>query len=395
MGGGQPNDKIQSMPAPIRPTHLEINLSQLRRNLAAIRAYVHPAKVLVMLKANAYGHGLMGVAPYIAPYVDYLGVAILEEALQLREMGLQKPILIAGGSLPGQIPAYLDYDLTLTISSPLILAAAEQAAQQAGKRLKVHFKIDTGMERAGQRWYEAEALLEQSLSCSHLVIEGIYTHFANSETIETPGMILLPNYSYASQQLERFHEVLRFYEKRSLPLPPLRHAANSAAILNLPESHFDMVRPGIIFYGIYPDDEARRVIEIAPALTWKSQVVYSKITQAGSPASYGSLWASDHAVYTVTIPCGYADGYFRRMSNQPKIIVNGKKYPQVGQICMDQVIVNLEAETAEVGDEVILLGQAASGEAIQPQDLAAWAGTGRYEVLTNISARVPRVFVEK
>ncbi|MEI7844866.1 MAG: alanine racemase [Chloroflexota bacterium] len=378
---------------PLRPTHVVINLSQLRRNAEAIRARVSPAKVLVMLKANAYGHGVDGVAPYIEPFVDAIGVAVLDEGIHLRQIGITKPILVAGGTLPAHIPYFLEHDLTLTVSSPEVLEAAEAASQAAGKRLKVHLKIDTGMERAGIRWYEAEPFLEQSLRCQQLEIEGIYTHFANSETLETPDMEHKYGYSYASTQLRRFNEVLSFYSKRGLPMPPLRHAANSAAILNLPESYFDMVRPGVMFYGVYPDDEALRSVQIAPALTWKSQVVYSKLTLPGNPVSYSSLWVSDHPIHTVTIPCGYADGYFRRMTNQPKVIVNGKKYQQVGRICMDQCMVNLEGDQAGLGDEVILLGQSALGdECIRAEDLAAWAGTNPYEVMTNISARVPRVF---
>lgn len=380
------------MKTPLRPTHLVVNLSQLRRNAQAIRARVHPARVLVMLKANAYGHGVDGVAPYIEPYVDYIGAAILDEGIHLRELGITKPILVAGGTLPEHVPYFLKHDLTLTVSHPAVLEAAESAAQAARKPLRVHLKIDTGMERAGVRWYEAESFLEQSLRCPHLDIEGIYTHFANSETIETPGIEKQASFSYPSDQLARFQEVLSFYEKRSLPRPRLVHAANSAAILNLPESYFDMVRPGILFYGIYPDPEARRTVEVAPAATWKSQVVYSKIAQPGHPVSYGSLWASDHPVRIVTVPCGYGDGYFRRMTNQPKVIVNGKKYQQVGRICMDQFMVNLEADDAELGSEVILLGKAASGEQISAEDLAAWAGTNSYEVMTNIAARVPRLF---
>ncbi len=385
----------------LRPTHVVINLSQLRRNAQAIRAKVSPAKVLVMLKANAYGHGVDGVAPFIEPFVDAIGVAFLDEGIHLRELGITKPILVAGGALPEHIPYYLEHDLTLTVSSLAVLEAAEATSrsrveampQAAGKRLKVHLKIDTGMERAGVRWYEAEAFLEQSLRCRHLEIEGIYTHFANSETLETADMERKSGFSYASAQLQRFNEVLAFYGKRSLPTPPLRHAANSAAILNLPESYFDMVRPGVMFYGVYPDDEVLRSVQIAPALTWKSQVVYSKLTLPGNPVSYSSLWVSDHPVTTVTIPCGYADGYFRRMTNQPKMIINGKKYQQVGRICMDQCMANLEADDARLGDEVILLGQAASGvESIRAEDLAGWAGTNPYEVMTNISARVPRVY---
>ena len=379
---------------PLRPTHAVVNLSQLRRNVEAIRARVFPSKVLVMLKANAYGHGIDGVAPYIEPFVDAIGVAILDEGIHLREIGIAKPILVAGGTLPAHVPYYLEHNLTLTVSSPEVLEAAEAASLAAGKRLKVHLKIDTGMERAGVRWYEAEPFLEQSLRCSHIEVEGIYTHFANSETLEASDMQRKSGFSYASVQLERFNEVLRFYERRGLPYPPLRHAANSAAILNLPESFFDMVRPGVIFYGVYPDDEALRTVQIAPALTWKSQVVYSKLTLPGNPVSYGSLWVSNHPVHTVTIPCGYADGYFRRMTNQPQALVNGKRYQQVGRICMDQCMLNLEADEARVGDEVILLGtSAAGGESIRAEELAVWAGTNSYEVMTNISARVPRVFV--
>lgn len=381
------------MTLPLRPTHLVVNLTQIRRNLEAIRAKVAPSKVLAMLKANAYGHGLEGVARYLEPFVDYIGVAILDEGIRLREIGIKKPILVAGGTLPEHIPYYLEHDLTLTIGSLDILEAAEAASRAAGKRLKTHLKIDTGMERTSVRWYEAEAFLEQSLRCPHLEIEGIYTHFANSETLETPGMEKKWGFSYPSKQLERFNEVLQFYEKRGLLHPPLRHAANSAAVLNLPESYFDMVRPGVILYGVYPDDDSPRSMEIAPALTWKSQVVYVKQTLAGNPVSYSSLWVSDHPVNIATVPCGYADGYFRRMTNKPQVILNGKKYPQVGRICMDQFMLNLEADEARVGDEVILLGKSASGEVLRAEDLAEWAGTNPYEVMVNIGARVPRVFV--
>ena len=381
------------MKSPLRPTHVVINLSQLRRNVEAIRAKVFPAKVLVMLKANAYGHGIDGVAPFIEPFVDAIGVAVLDEGIHLRELGINKPVLVAGGTLPEQVPYYLQHDLSLTISAPEVLQAAEAAGLAAGKRIRAHLKIDTGMERAGVRWYEAGSLIEQSLRCSHVEIEGIYTHFANSESLEEPGMARRTGFSYASTQLERFSEVLAYYEKHNLPIPPLRHTANSAAILNLPESYFDMVRPGVMFYGVYPDDEALRSVPIAPAMTWKSQVVYSKLTLPGNPVSYGSLWVSDHPVTTATIPCGYADGYFRRMTNQARMIINGRKYPQVGRICMDQCMVNLEDDSARLGDEVILLGQSVpGGESIRAEDLASWAGTNSYEVMTNISARVPRIF---
>jgi len=361
-----------------RPTYLEVNLSQLKTNLDAIRAHVAPAQVMPMIKANAYGHGVDGVAPFIEPFVDALGVALVEEGVYLRKLGIKKPILVAGGTLIEQLPAFFEHNLTLTASSPELLSAADKLAESTGKRLRVHLKIDTGMERVGVRDYEAEPFLIQLTACNHLEIEGIYTHLANSE---------LADRNYSLLQLERFQEVLRFYERRSLPTP-LRHVCNSGGILNLPEAHFDMVRPGVLFYGVYPGPEVNRVVEVKPALTWRSRVAYSKVTQPGRPVSYGSLWQAESPARIVTIPCGYADGYFRRMTNQAKVIVNGKKYPQVGRICMDQFMVNLGDDNAQVGDEVILLG-----DGITAEDLAEWTGTNEYEVMTNISARVPRVFV--
>ena len=363
----------------MRPTYLEVNLPQLLKNIESIRAYVTPSKVMAMVKANAYGHGIEGVVPFIEPYVDYFGVALLEEAIQLRELEIKKPILVAGGILAEQIPAFIEHQLTLTASSPEILALADDAAKSAKKKLVAHLKIDTGMERVGVHYYDAEPFLEGSLKFKNVEIEGIYTHFANSEE---------PDLKHARQQLERFEEVLRFYEKRSLPTP-IRHIANSGAILQFSESYLDLVRPGLILYGVYPLGVPHSV-EIAPAITWRSRVAYSKITRPGHPVSYGSLWQAEAETRIVTIPCGYADGYFRRMTNQAQVIINGKKYPQVGRICMDQFMVNVGDDVVQVGDKVLLLG-----EGIAASDLAEWTGTNEYEVLTNISARVPRLYVKE
>jgi alanine racemase len=371
-------------PEILRPTFAEINLDRLKENVLAIREGVKPARVLVMVKANAYGHGVSGVAPFIEPYVDYFGVALLEEGINLRKLGIMKPVLVAGGTLPEQIPFFLKYDLTLTASSSRLLDAAETAASESHHPLKVHLKIDTGMERVGVHYYEAEPFLERSLTLRNVQIEGIYTHFANSEG---------PDLQDARGQLDRFNEVLGFYERKGLPTPPIRHAANSAAVCNLPESYLDMVRPGIMFYGIYPDANANRDIQVRPALTLKSRVSYSKITLADHPVSYSSLWKSDRSVRIITIPCGYADGYFRRMTNKSQVIVKGRKYQQVGRICMDQFMVNMQDQDVNVGDEVLLLGESETGEKITAEDLAEWAGTNAYEVMTNFNDRIPRLFI--
>ena len=367
------------MPSQIRPVYLEVNLSQLRRNIEAIRAHVSGAKIMPMIKANAYGHGVDGVAPFIEPYVDYFGVAIVEEGIHLRELGIKKPILIAGGTLPEQVPYFAQYDLTLSGSSPELLDVAEEVSQRTGKRIKTHLKIDTGMERVGVREYEAEALIQKTMACSHLDVEGIYTHFANSEVADRV---------HSKLQLERFQEVLELFNKLSIPVPSIKHASNSGGILMLPEAHFDMVRPGILFYGIYPGAEMDRVVDVRPAVTWHAKVSYSKRTQPGRAVSYGSLWQPEVETRIVTIPCGYADGYFRRMTNHAQVLINQKKYPQVGRICMDQFMVDVGNDEINVGDDVILLG-----EGIAAEDLAEWIGTNEYEVLTNISTRVPRVYV--
>ena len=389
----------------MRPTYLEVNLSQLKQNLENIREHVAPAKVLVVLKANAYGHGVDGVAPFIAPFADYIGVALVEEGIHLRKLGIATPILVMGGTFPEQLPDFFEYDLTLAASSLDLLTAAEQLAESTHRLLKVHLKIDTGMERIGVREYEAEPLIAKSLACSHLDMEGIFTHFANSEShviassssakqsptaeeIASAGEHRLAMTS-ANTQLERFEDVLSIYEKRSAPHPRIRHTANSGATLLIPESHYDMVRPGVLFYGVYPGRDIEKTIDVRPALTWKSKVVYSKITQPGRGVSYGSLWQAEAPTRIVTVPCGYADGYFRRMTNHAQVLINGKKYPQVGRICMDQFMVNAGDDDVKVGDDVILFGNGITAE-----DLADWMGTNEYEVMTNISARVPRVYIE-
>jgi alanine racemase len=363
----------------MRPTYVEVNLSQLKRNLEAIRAHVAPAKVLAVVKANAYGHGVDGVAPFLAPHADYLGVALVEEGIHLRTLGIDTPILVMGGVFPEQLPDFFKYDLTLTASSQELLSAAEDLAKINQRHIRAHLKIDTGMERTGVRDTLAVPFLEQSLTCEHVEIEGIYTHLANSE---------MPDGMHSRLQLERFQEVLSFYDKLGVSRPALRHMCNSGGILQLPEGYFDMVRPGILIYGVYPGEEVERSLKVEPALTWRSQVVYSKITPPGRPVSYGSLWEPESPTRVVTVPCGYGDGYFRRMTNLPMVVIKGKKYPQVGRICMDQFMANVGDDDIRVGDPVVLLG-----EGITLEDLGEWAGTNNYEPLTNISARVPRRYV--
>ena len=367
---------------PVRPTHVEVDLSCLAGNLAAIRLRVGDAKVMTILKANAYGHGLVPVARHMVRCgADCLGVAFLEEGILLRREGITAPVLVLGGIAGEQIPLFLQHDLTLTAPSVEKLRLIDETAASMGMRARVHLKVDTGMERIGIHYYSAAALLEASLACRHVVVEGIYSHFANADAEDL---------AHAKLQLERFMEVLSFYEKRSLPMP-LRHIANSAGILQMPESHLDLVRPGILLYGVYPSGECQQTVAVRPALTWRSRVAYFKVVQPGHPVSYGSTWQSEKPVRVVTIPVGYGDGYFRALSNRSEVIIRGVRSPVVGRVCMDQMMVNLDQGTAYNGDEVILLGES-GGQVISAAELAGWAGTIPYEVLTNINTRVPRLY---
>jgi alanine racemase len=336
---------------------------------------------MAILKANAYGHGLEAVARCLAPQADAFGVALVEEGIALRRLGIGNPVLVMGGIWTRQIPLFLDHRLTFTVPSIARLRDVEEAAAARGARAKVHLKIDTGMERIGVHHYSADGLLAAAAQSPHVEVEGIYTHFANADAEDL---------AHARLQLDRFQEVLRFYERRSLPLP-VRHVANSAALLRMPEARLDLVRAGILLYGVYPFPGAPRVVEVKPALSWRSRVVYFKVVEAGSPVSYGSTWRSDHRVRLVTVPVGYGDGYFRSMSNHAEVVLRGERRAVVGRICMDQIMANIEWGEAWNGDEVVLIGE--QGEArVTVEELAEWAGTIPYEILTAINARVPRIY---
>lgn len=369
---------------PTRPTRAEVDLGRLTSNYYAIQQYVGSAKVMAVIKANAYGHGLIPVAKHLETLeVPYFGVAFPEEGVELRQAGITTPILVLGGIPDSQVALLIHYDLTATASSVEKLQRLEAAAQAAGKQAIVHLKIDTGMGRIGVHYETAHTLLEAALACQHCLIEGIFTHFANADTADL---------THAKEQLAHFCEVLSFYEQRGLPPPPLRHICNSGGILQMPYAHMDMVRAGILLFGVYPSAEVQQTIAVQPALTWKSEVVYFKVLRPQHPVGYGSTWRSEEMTRLVTVPVGYGDGYFRALSNKGEVILRGKKYPIVGRICMDQFMVDIGWDSAYNGDEVILIG-AADGQEITFEAVAEQAQTIPYEVLTNIGARVPRVYV--
>ncbi len=378
------NHPVISIDEIVRPTRVEVDLKILAENFTAVKKHVKNSKVMPILKANAYGHGLVRIAQlYEKLQADYLGVAVVEEGILLREMGIKIPILVLGGVWGNQIPLFLKHNLTITASSIDKLNQIDDIAEQTKIKANVHLKIDTGMERLGVHYYNAEKFLEAAYKCKNIFVEGIYSHFANSESSDL---------TYTHLQLNRFNEVISYFEKQSID-PPIRHISNSGAVLQLPEANFDMVRPGIMLYGVYPRKEIQKTIEVKRALTWKSLVVYFKVIKPEHPAGYGLTWRTNHNVRAVTIPVGYGDGYFRSMFQKAEVLLRGKRYPVVGSISMDQIIVNIEQDSAYNGDEVILLGSDGTNT-ISCEELAEWAGTIPYEILTNINTRVPRIYLE-
>jgi alanine racemase len=368
----------------VRPTRVEINLKLLGENYRKVKEYVSPVKIMPILKANAYGHGLVRIAQFYQEMnVDYLGVAVVEEGILLRQYGIHVPILVLGGVWGNQIPLFLKNNLTITASSIDKIKQIEETAEQLKIKARVHLKIDTGMERLGVHYYNAEKFLTEVYKCKHVIVEGIYSHFADSDS---------PDLTHTKLQLERFMNVLSFFGKHAVPTP-IRHISNSGAILQFPEANLDMVRPGILLYGVYPSAEIKKTIIVKPTLTWKSLVVYFKVITPNHPVGYGLTWQTDHNVRAVTIPVGYGDGYFRSMSGKAKVIIRGKRYPVIGTVSMDQLIVNIEQDSAYNGDEVILLGSDGKTQ-ITCEELAEWAGTIPYEILTNINTRVPRIYIE-
>ncbi|MBN1961369.1 MAG: alanine racemase [Deltaproteobacteria bacterium] len=369
-----------------RPTALEVDLAKLTANYHAVQKHTGVA-VMPILKANAYGHGLIEVGRHFDLLgASYLGVAYLEEGISLRRANIQAPILVLGGIVGNQIPHFIEYNLTLTASSVDKLQAISECAAHMKQTARVHLKIDTGMERIGVHWYSAEKLISAARDCKNVLVEGIFSHFANSDA---PATTL----THAQLQLERFNEVLHFYDKHSLKRP-LVHMANSGAVLQLPESYFDMVRPGLLLYGAYPADHIARTIKVSSALRWKTQVVFFKVVLPNNPVSYGSLWRPKTQTRVVTLPVGYGDGYMRAMTGKAEVLINGKRYPVVGRICMDQVMVDIGNDSAYNGDEVVLLGSDGK-QLISIEEMATWAQTIAHEILTSINTRVPRLYFNR
>lgn len=374
-----------------RPVWAEIDLAAIAHNIRELRRATDPkAKLMAVVKANAYGHGAVQVSQVVLRHgADYLGVAILEEARQLREAGIDAPILILGYTPSEQAADLVNLDITQTIYDYNTAAAISQAAVTQGKMAKVHIKVDTGMGRIG--FASADTRTPQEIlniaGLPGLEIEGMFTHFAVAE---------IPNKDYTYWQYKQFMDLDSRLQQLGLHVP-VKHSANSAAILELPDIHLDMVRAGISVYGLDPSHKVNREnINLRPALSLKTRIAHVKTVPAGVSISYGRTFTTARESVIATIPVGYADGYTRLLSNKTCVLAQGRRVPQIGNICMDQFMIDGTdlAETVKPGDEVVLIGRQKEQE-ITVDELAGLIGTINYEIICMISDRVPRVYINE
>lgn len=361
-----------------RPTRVNIDLDAISHNYQQLSSHTD-TPVMAVLKANAYGHGIGVVAQHLSREgASHFGVALLEEALLIRALGIKTPVLVFGGVASEQIPDFLQQNIQLAASSVEKLEHIDRQAAKLGVRAEVHLKIDTGMERIGTHYYNANPFFSAAAKASNCELVGIFSHLACADDLDL---------SYSKLQLSRFESCVAALSDK-LGYQPPRHIANSAATLALPEAHLDLVRCGQALYGALPAPHLAGRVPLKASLSWHSKVAFFKVVRPGHPVGYGSTWQSDRNTRVVTVPVGYADGFPRSLSNRGHVVIRGERYPVVGRVCMDQIMVNIGDGEAWNGDEVTLVG-----ESMPVTDVAQFADTIAHDILAGISARVPRRYI--
>ncbi len=364
-------DKKNKMP--YLRAYTEIDLLAIRHNAETIKRYTG-RQLIAVVKADAYGHGAVPVTETLHPVADMFAVATVEEGIELREAGIRKPILILFSCLPAQTGPIVEFNLTPSIGDWGFAAALNEIAPETAST-KVHLNVNTGMNRSGVCWTETLQFLSKLKTLPSLEVEGLFTHLATADEVDK---------SFISVQLKRFSSVLSDNDEKKV------HVANSAAVLAVPESHFDAVRPGLSLYGIYPATE--KPILLKPALTWKARIGWISTISEGEGVSYGLTYKAPYPVSVAMVQIGYGDGYPRALSGTGEVLIGGMRRPIIGRVCMDVSVVQLEpSDKVAIGDEVVLIGKQGDAE-ITVDAVAQRAGTIPYEILTQIGTRVKRTF---
>lgn len=370
---------------------IEIEAEALVSNVASFRSLLSAdCRLLVVVKSNAYGHGLDVAAPAVAAYADWLGVNALEEALELERLGLGKPILIMGFTPLERLATVVEHGFRQVVFRRDVVRELGHAARNVGKNALVHLKIETGTNRLGVPWFDLAMFSEELQNTAGVEVEGVYTHLANIEDTLDP--------SFAQQQLQRFRDALEIVEPLEIR-PGLVHTAASAGVLLYPETHFSMVRVGIGTYGIWPSRETRiaarergQEISLTPALTWKSRIAQIKNVTVGEYVGYGLTYQATRTMRLAVVPVGYYEGYDRKLSSSGRALVRGQPVSVVGRVAMNMTMFDVTEVAAEEGDEVVLIGRQGDAE-VPAEEIAEKTGTIPYETLSRIHPRIPRILV--
>ncbi|HLO01521.1 MAG TPA: alanine racemase [Symbiobacteriaceae bacterium] len=366
-------------PGRIRPTWVEVDLDAIAANVQTLKACAPNSMLMAVVKANAYGHGVVQVAKAaVQAGAEWLGVASVEEGMELRRAGITTPCLILGHVQPGQADNTLLYDLRPTVYQMEVVQECSKWARAYRRKMALHVKVDTGMGRVGLPPEQVVAFIKQVNSLPMLEVEGLFTHFAVADEPENP---------MTGAQISRYNQVLADLEAEGIQIP-IRHTCNSAGIMIHPSGHYDMVRAGIAMYGMPPDPQVKWPVELKPALTWKTRISFLKEVEAGAPLSYGGTYRPTERERIAVLPVGYADGLSRNLSNRGVLLVNDHPCPIVGRVCMDQTLIRIpDGVEAQVGDDVIIIGPGQPAHA-----LAQMLGTINYEIVCDIGPRVPRFY---
>ncbi len=367
-----------------RPAWIEIDLSALEHNYKFIRSKINSeTKIAAVVKANAYGHGAAKVAKKLSQLgVEYFCVGSPDEGIELREVGIKKPILVLAEVLDSQYQDIIKGDLIQTAASINTLKALNQAGIKANKIIKVHLKFDTGMGRIGFFPEDLLEIYQLAEKLKNIKVEGVFSHFARADEKDK---------EFSFQQLKRFKSALNKIKAAGFKLPQL-HIANSAAVIDLTKTSLDLVRPGIMLYGLLPSNQLKNEADLKPLLSFKTRIVQLRTLPAGSAVSYGSTYTTEKEERIAVLPIGYKDGYPRLLSNQGEVLINGKRAPIRGRVCMGQTIVSVEQiENVEVGDEVVLIGKQGKEE-ISATEIADLVGTINYEIVCNLSERLEKIY---
>ncbi|MDP3041616.1 MAG: alanine racemase [Candidatus Omnitrophota bacterium] len=363
-----------------RPTWAEINLDYLEHNFKEVKSLLQPeTKVLVTVKADAYGHGLVEVAKRLVTCgIDYLGVASIDEGIELRGAGIKTPILLLGLILKKDINPLFTYQLIPTVCDRATAKALNARAAVLKQRMPIHIKVDTGMGRIGVLHTEALELVVDIHKLKNITIQGIFTHFALADS----------DRKFTVLQINLFDRLISKLKKRGIVIP-LVHAANSIGLINYKNSHFTMVRPGLVIYGLHPKEGLR--INLKPVLSLKTRIVFIKQVPAGTGISYGRTYITKRPTRIVILPIGYGDGYPRNLSNLGMLLIGGRRFRISGRICMDQIMVDVGNFKPKIGDEVVLIGRQGK-QKVTAEELADLSGTISYEIVCGLGSRIPRVY---